>query len=73
MFFSDDDVYDGLKLSLDTLTEIIKTDTDANNRRKAAVDLASILLQSLKMKSDKEDWKSLMTDNKSEDEGNTEG
>lgn len=72
MFFSDDDVYDGLKLSLDTLTEIIKTDTDTNNRRKAAVDLASILLQSLKMKSDKEDWKSLMTDNKNEDEGNTE-
>jgi hypothetical protein len=66
MYFSDDDMYEGLKLSLDTLVEIVKTETDLKNKRKAASDLAQIILQTIKIKSDKEDWKELMKDNKEE-------
>ncbi len=66
MYFSDDDMYEGLKLSLDTLVEIVKTETDLKNKRKAASDLAQIILQTIKIKSDKEDWMKLMKDDKEE-------
>jgi hypothetical protein len=66
VYFSDDDMYEGLKLSLDTLVEIVKTETDLKNKRKAASDLAQIILQTIKIKSDKEDWMKLMKDDKEE-------
>ena len=72
MYFSDDDMYEGLKLSLDTLVNIVKNETDLNNKRKAAVDLAQIILQTLKIKSDKEDWNSLMKDEKEKDKEKNE-
>jgi hypothetical protein len=72
MYFSDDDMYEGLKLSLDTLVNIVKNETDLNNKRKAAVDLAQIILQTLKIKSDKEDWNSLMKDEKEKDKNEEE-
>jgi hypothetical protein len=59
-------MYEGLKLSLDTLVEIVKTETDLKNKRKAASDLAQIILQTIKIKSDKEDWMKLMKDDKEE-------
>jgi hypothetical protein len=72
MYFSDDDMYEGLKLSLDTLVNIVKNETDLNNKRKAAVDLAQIILQTLKIKSDKEDWNLLMKDEKEKDKNEEE-
>jgi hypothetical protein len=65
-------MYEGLKLSLDTLVNIVKNETDLNNKRKAAVDLAQIILQTLKIKSDKEDWNLLMKDEKEKDKNEEE-
>jgi hypothetical protein len=72
MYFSDDDMYEGLKLSLDTLVYIVKNETDLQNKRKAASDLAQIILQTIKIKSDKEDWNSLMKDEKEKDKNQEE-
>jgi hypothetical protein len=60
MFFSDSDLYDSLKLSLETLTEIVTTTKDVKEKRKASVALASIVMQIVKLESDKEDWQSLL-------------
>jgi hypothetical protein len=65
-------MYECLKLSLDTLVNIVKNETDLNNKRKAAVDLAQIILQTLKIKSDKEDWNLLMKDEKEKDKNQEE-
>ena len=72
MYFSDDDMYEGLKLSLDTLVDIVKNEKDLNNKRKAASDLAQIILQTIKIKSDKEDWNSLMKDETGKDKDKNE-
>ena len=72
MYFSDDDMYEGLKLSLDTLVDIVKNEKDLNNKRKAASDLAQIILQTIKIKSDKEDWNSLMKDETGKDKEKNE-
>ena len=72
MYFSDDDMYEGLKLSLDTLVNIVKNEKDLNNKRKAASDLAQIILQTIKIKSDKEDWNSLMKDETGKDKDKNE-
>ena len=72
MYFSDDDMYEGLKLSLDTLVYIVKNEKDLQNKRKAASDLAQIILQTIKIKSDKEDWNSLMKDEKEKDKNQEE-
>jgi hypothetical protein len=72
MYFSDDDMYEGLKLSLDTLVDIVKNEKDLQNKRKAASDLAQIILQTIKIKSDKEDWNSLMKDEKEKDKNQEE-
>ena len=72
MYFSDDDMYEGLKLSLDTLVYIVKNEKDLQNKRKAASDLAQIILQTIKIKSDKEDWNSLMKDETGKDKNEEE-
>lgn len=72
MYFSDDDMYEGLKLSLDTLVDIIKNEKDLSNKRKAANDLAQIILHTIKIKSDKEDWNALMKDEKDKDKNDEE-
>jgi hypothetical protein len=72
MYFSDDDMYEGLKLSLDTLVDIVKNEKDLKNKRKAASDLAQIILQTIKIKSDKEDWNSLMKDETGKDKEKNE-
>jgi hypothetical protein len=60
MFFSDSDLYDSLKLSLETLTEIVTTTKDVKEKRKSSVALAGIVMQIVKLESDKEDWQSLL-------------
>jgi len=72
MFFTDDDLYEGLKISLETLTELKKTETDPANKRKCAKSLAGIILALIKMRSDKEDWQFLMQDQPPESEAREE-
>jgi hypothetical protein len=62
MFFTDDDLHDGLKLSLDVLSQLTKQEKDPVNKRKCATALAEIILSLIKMQSDKEDWRCLMGD-----------
>lgn len=60
MFFTDDDMHQGLKLSLETLSELTSNSTDPKIKRKSAQALAQIILQLMKIQSDKEDWEFLM-------------
>jgi hypothetical protein len=64
MFFNDEDLHDGLKLSLDALTQLTKQEKDPVNKRKCATALAEIILSLIKMQSDKEDWRFLMQEEK---------
>jgi len=72
MFFTDDDLYQGLKLSLETLTELTVKEKDPVNKRKCAKALSSIILTLIKMQSDKEDWQTLMSDEKDKPEDESE-
>ena len=72
MFFTDDDLYEGLKISLETLTDLTKKETDPVQKRKCAKSLANVILALIKMRSDKEDWKFLLEDQTPEDELNEE-
>ena len=62
MFFTDDDLHQGLKLSLETLSNLTTNEKDPVNKRKSAKALANIILALIKMQSDKEDWRFLMDD-----------
>jgi len=62
MFFTDDDLHQGLKLSLETLSNLTFNEKDPVNKRKSAKALANIILALIKMQSDKEDWRFLMDD-----------
>jgi hypothetical protein len=64
MFFNDEDLHDGLKLSLDALTQLTQQEKDPVNKRKCATALAEIILSLIKMQSDKEDWRFLMQEEK---------
>jgi hypothetical protein len=72
MFFTDDDLYQGLKLSLETLTQLTASEKDPVSKRKCAKALSSVILTIMKMQSDKEDLKILMADdNNKNDEDST--
>lgn len=60
MFFTDDDLHQGLKISLEALTNLTVNEKDPVNKRKSAKALAEIILSLIKMQSDKEDWRFLM-------------
>ena len=62
MFFTDEDLHQGLKLSLETLSNLTTNEKDPVNKRKSAKALANIILALIKMQSDKEDWRFLMDD-----------
>lgn len=65
MFFTDDDMHESLKISLETLTNLTANSTDPDLKRKSAKNLAQIVLQIMRLQKDKEDWEFLL---KPEDE-----